>query len=82
MSGLEIADANRGTRMTAEDRERYTGIIQHPMARRWLLEKLVAARENAAMSFDEQEAALYTKEAERVTAQLRDGGYEVSGEAR
>ena len=77
----EVERAEVGTRrgMSRADRQNYCGIARHPLARRWMLKRLVEARENAAAAQTETEVRRWDTEAERVGLELRRCGVDVEG---
>lgn len=77
----EVERAEVGTRkgMSRADQRDYSGIARHPLARRWMLKRLVEARENAAAAETETECRRWDTEAERVGLELRRCGVDVEG---
>lgn len=77
----ERAQAGTRTRISSADRRTYKGIGQHPLARKWMFERLIEARENAAASKTEAELRRWSDEAERVSAEMRRCGVLLGEEA-
>jgi hypothetical protein len=72
----ERADAGTRARLTAED-QRYTGIARHPLARQWMLKRLIEAQERTDASKTEQAAERWTIEAQRVSGELQRCGVDL-----
>ena len=77
----ERAEAGTRSRMTEDDKAKYTGIARHPLARRWMLNRLVEARDKAVAANTEQAIQRWALEADRVSGELQRAGYKM-GESK
>ncbi|MBA6412385.1 hypothetical protein H2508_04595 [Parahaliea sp. F7430] len=68
---MKAERAEAGTRVsaTAEDRK-YKGIARHPLARKWMLKRLIEARDNLEAARDHQTEVRWASEVERVSGEL------------
>lgn len=73
----ERAEANTRTSMTQSDRANYKGLARHPLARRWMLKRLIEARDKAGEADTEQAMNRWSMEADRVAGELRRCGVDV-----
>lgn len=69
----ERAEAGTRIHVTAEDRK-YTGLARHPLARRWMLNQLAEARENAAAAKSKDGKRRWSAEVGRMSGELRRCG--------
>lgn len=74
---MERADAT-ATRETptAHDLENYRGICRHPMARKWLMRRLIDCKRMAVEAEDAETRQRYIREVERWSGELKRGGVE------
>lgn len=70
----ETAQANDRVKMTEADRRNYSGVVRHPMARRWMLQRLTEAQEQAEAAEDETTRERFRLEVERVRRELKRNG--------
>lgn len=75
---IERADAaERRPRSTAEDRRLYRGIAQHPLARKWLLKRLVEAQERAEAAQSDLDRERHQLEVRRMESELKRLGVQL-----
>lgn len=78
---VERAEANTRTKMTETDKRKYSGVARHPLARRWLLQRLIESRENSEAADSDHARKRWDAETDRVTGELRRMGVSLeSGE--
>tara|TARA_R110000772_G_scaffold58539_4_gene132565 strand:+ start:37338 stop:37580 length:243 start_codon:yes stop_codon:yes gene_type:complete len=70
----ERAEAGTRISMTEEDRSQYTGLARHPLARKWMLKRLIEARGKLEAAQSREAEARWSAEVERVAGQLRRCG--------
>ena len=70
----ERAEAGTRIRMTEEDRSQYKGLARHPLARKWMLNRLIEARENLQTAQSKEAETRWSAEVERVAGELRRCG--------
>ena len=68
---VERAEAESRIKMTNKDKREYKGVARHPLARKWMLQKFVEAREQAEAATDAATRERWTLEANRMNAELR-----------
>jgi len=76
----ERAEAGARVRITEDDRA-YTGVARHPLARQWMLKRLIEARDRAQTADSPQAEARWAAEVDRVAGELRRCGFSI-GAAR
>ncbi|MEA1081972.1 hypothetical protein [Marinobacter qingdaonensis] len=76
---MKIERAEAGTRscMTASDKAQYTGLARHPLARKWMLARLIEAREKMEAAETEEAGMRWAAEVERVSGELRRCGLDM-----
>lgn len=74
MDNTERAEAGTRIRMTEVERSTYSGIARHPLARRWMLARLIEARDKAAEAKTEQAMERWSSEVDRIDGELRRCG--------
>tara|TARA_R100000005_G_scaffold75323_1_gene42507 strand:- start:5505 stop:5747 length:243 start_codon:yes stop_codon:yes gene_type:complete len=70
----ERAEAGTRIRMTEEDRSQFKGLARHPLARQWMLKRLIEARENMVLAEDKSAEQRWSAEVDRVAGELRRCG--------
>lgn len=75
----ERAEAGTRARMTEADRTQYSGLARHPLARQWMLKRLIEARENVVTAKSEDAEVRWSAEVERVAGELRRCGVNLEG---
>lgn len=76
---VERAEAGSRLRITGEDRQ-YSGIARHPLAREWMLNRLIEAREAAACAEDGEAELRGYAVVERIVNDLRRCGMKIGGD--
>lgn len=77
---FERAEAGTRPKMTELDKRQYTGIARQPLARKWLLKRLIEAQERAEGATDATTRNRWDLEVERLGGQLRRLGISGGGE--
>jgi hypothetical protein len=76
---VEKADLYGRKRITAEDKRNFSGIGRHPLARQWMLGRLIEAQEKAETASSKSEQDRWLLEVERVNAELKRCGVALVG---
>ena len=71
---IEKANSMKRAKITAEDKARYTGIVRHPMARKWMLRRLAESSEKALSATTDSEELRWKTENKRVAIELNRCG--------
>lgn len=78
---IERAEIGGRPKMTAEDRAKYNGIAQHPLARRWMLRKLLEATDKLEAAKGTEQELRWSAEVKKLHSQLKRGGIDLGSAA-